>query len=192
MSEFTDLKKYGLDVDAALRYTGDSDKYILGLSRFYNAYDNNSAKIKGYYDDKDYENYSILVHSLKSNARMIGALDLGDMCEKLQYASADNDVDVVDMYHDVMMLKYQELRDIIKPYALSVNDKRGQDTKVIEELLSKLKDALTDYDHKAAMSLAGKLSDTSIDITKKTKLNDIIDNINEFEYDKALDIAKQL
>ena len=188
MSGFMDLREKGFDTDAALRFTGGEDKYILALNRFYDAYEKNRSKIEGYHEAGDLESYSMLVHSLKSNARMIGANDLGDMAETLQYASQDKDTATVDEYNEVMLLQYQEVRDIIEPYAKKTQDSSSK----TNQLLDKLKEALNNYDHKASLEAYNELLILPWEHKKQTILNDIKDKIDAFDYDEAEELLAQL
>ena len=70
------LIETGLDTVTGIGFTGSEEKYISAVQRFYRNHEKNSAKIQEFYEAKDYENYAITVHALKSNARMIGAASL--------------------------------------------------------------------------------------------------------------------
>ena len=48
------------------------------------------------YEDKDWDMYTINVHSLKGTLRLIGALDAGEVAEKLQHASEEKDIATID------------------------------------------------------------------------------------------------
>ncbi len=61
-----------------------------------------------------YKNYTILVHALKSSARIIGALDLGEEAQKLELAGKSGDIEVIRHYHDRFMAHYQGYGDALK------------------------------------------------------------------------------
>ncbi|MCR4611609.1 MAG: Hpt domain-containing protein [Lachnospiraceae bacterium] len=190
--DFSDLREKGLDVDAALSYTGDSRKYILALTRFHDAYDKNRSKIEKCLKEKDYDNYCMLVHALKSNARMIGCNNLGNVAERLQYASADKDVATVEEYNDSMLSQYEEVKNIVSEYAKSGSEIDSAEKDKVAKLVEELKESLEDYDYKKSMDVYSELLKCNFKPNKKIILNDIKSNIDEFMYDEAFEIANQL
>lgn len=55
------------------------------------------------YADKDWELYTINVHSLKGTLRLIGAMDAGEVAEKLQFAGQDKDIATIDSLHNQLI-----------------------------------------------------------------------------------------
>ena len=189
--DFQDLRDLGYDVDSALRYTGDEGKYVIALTRFHNAYDKNRGKMEGYLASGDYESYSMLVHSLKSNARMIGKLDLGDICEKLQYASADKDIEVVDANNDTMLEMYKETVGQIAHYAKeSGTNKLSRDE--VKKLINELKETLDDMNLNESLAIYKRLSASDFTPKAKNIYHDIKDEIDAFNYDEACELCNEL
>lgn len=91
-----------LDYDAAMEYCGDDEEFFIEML---GDYANSGAyeKLKEYYESRDWEQYKITVHALKGTSRMMGFKELGDKCEKLQFAAADKDEAFLSANHDVMM-----------------------------------------------------------------------------------------
>lgn len=80
-----------LDAKSGIEFTGGQDKYVSALQRFYKDYEENKNKLKGFYEARDYENYMIIVHALKNNAKMIGAIELSKNFEILELAAKEQD-----------------------------------------------------------------------------------------------------
>ena len=53
-----------------------------------------------YLDNGDLENYEILVHSLKSTSRTVGADELADEAKALEDASREKNTEFVKAHHD--------------------------------------------------------------------------------------------
>lgn len=191
MQDFEELRKRGLDVDAALRFTGGEDKYIVGLTRFCNAYEKNSNRIKKSYETKNYDDYTLIVHSLKSNARMIGDNELGNLAEKLQYAGEDRDIEVIDSDTSKLLDMYKELVEFIKPYTSDEVDK-GLSKDAAIKLANELKEALDDYDYDESLILHKKLSSYHFRPSDRVVYNDIRDEIEEFKYEEAIELVDEL
>ncbi|MBR6850250.1 MAG: Hpt domain-containing protein, partial [Lachnospiraceae bacterium] len=68
-----------------------------------------SGELNECFDNKDWENYGILVHALKSTAKMIGAMDLSEEAKKLELAAKDGDVLLIEAGHSGLMSRYAKL-----------------------------------------------------------------------------------
>ncbi len=71
-------KLRGISVSDGLKYTGSADILEEALKEFYDDIDSKAAAIEKYAAEKDYKNYTVLVHALKSSARLIGAKELSE------------------------------------------------------------------------------------------------------------------
>ena len=63
---------------------------------------------------EDFENYRILVRSLKSKALYIGAVEISSIAKTLEYACNEGDYDFVRSRHGELMQKYRQLMQIFK------------------------------------------------------------------------------
>ena len=187
---FDTLREKGLDVDAALSFTGNDSRYIKALTRYYNAYEKNSARIKNSYDNKDYEDYAIIVHSLKSNSRMIGDNELGDLAEKLQYAGQDKDVDLIEAETENLLAKYKQLVELIEPFVDNSEEDRAKADAL--KLSNELKSAIEDFDYNKSIEIYDKLSHVSMHVSNKMVLQGIKTKLDQFMYEEAAQAAGDL
>ena len=106
--EHQDLKKAGIDVDSGLTYCmNDMEFYESILAEFARDYTDKAEKLNTYKKDKNWKNYSILIHSVKSSARTIGAKELAARALDLEKASADGNEAVIMQNHDSVMVLYE-------------------------------------------------------------------------------------
>ena len=105
-----------LDVTTALRYIGDESLYWNILRQYYRAIPAKSVKIKELQNNGDIPAYTIEVHALKSTSKQIGAMELSDMAAKLEAAGDANDTQYIDNHTDIMLQRYVEYIDVLKPY----------------------------------------------------------------------------
>ncbi len=188
------LKTYGLNVEEGLRYTGGNEKYISAILRYMRNHDRNKEEITSLLGSNDVEGYKIRVHALKSNSRMIGAMELGSEFEALEKAANDNDINYIKDNNDRVMVSYDKLVENLAPLK-ELGDvrpaaelDREQAKSVSDELLK----ALDEFDDEAAKKLADKLSGYPFRITQKQKLKEAIRYIEDFQYDEAADIIKEI
>jgi signal transduction histidine kinase/CheY-like chemotaxis protein/HPt (histidine-containing phosphotransfer) domain-containing protein len=107
---YSSLKKAGIDTGAGLRYSQrDVELYHTLLKQYVKEASSKQEKINSYYKDKDFKNYEILVHALKSTSRMIGAQDLSDRAKKLEDLSKAGGTAITGEMHDSMMAMYKKI-----------------------------------------------------------------------------------
>ena len=192
--DINSLKELGIDPETGIAYTGSRDKFISALQRFYNSYEKNRAKVETALAGSDLENYMIIVHSLKSNAKMIGAVDLSSKFEALEMASKGGDMDTVVRDTPDVLNSYDFLIKALEPIGsaekVTAADELSADEakKVTEELLA----ALDEYDDELSASLAAKLSGYPFRLTQRDLLKQAAEHIGNFMYDEAADIIRQI
>lgn len=98
----------GLDIEKALEFCDRSQEFYLELLRNFGN-DNRQKQLTKFYEERDWKNYTIVVHTLKGVSRTLGFEDLGDVAEILQKASEVEDVDTIQLNHQRMMEKYQHI-----------------------------------------------------------------------------------
>ncbi len=81
-----------IDTAHGMEYSmDDKDMYKDMVGIFVEQRDQNVADIKAAFESKDWDNYRIKVHGLKSNSRLVGGMDLGNLAEKCEHAARDKD-----------------------------------------------------------------------------------------------------
>ncbi len=73
-----------IDYDQALKNCGSEELLIEVIKDFLAAVPGKSAAIRDYCEQGDYENYTILVHALKSSSRLLGAMALSEEAAHLE------------------------------------------------------------------------------------------------------------
>jgi hypothetical protein len=66
-----------------------------------------------FYEQKDWGNYEIIVHALKSTSKMIGAMDLSEEALKLEKAAKEKRENYIFDNHDHVMSVYEVLKEKI-------------------------------------------------------------------------------
>ena len=192
--DITWLNETGLDTKSGISYTGGQDKYISALWRFYKNYAKNRAKVCEYLEAKDYDSYMITVHALKSNAKMIGARDLSTLFETLETAARNNEIGLIEPQNAVALKEYDDLIQKLAPIG-AMGDVRAADeisAEVARETVDKLLEALDDFDDEEAKKLTKVLSGYPFRLTQAEKLKEAAAFIEDFMYEEAADIIRQI
>ncbi|MBQ9764612.1 MAG: response regulator [Lachnospiraceae bacterium] len=113
-----ELKLDDIDIANGLLYCGNMDNYLEVLRLNLNKGPENKQKIQKFMEDKDWKQYTIHVHGLKSAMASIGADNLSSMAKKLELAGKEENVEYIAANHDDMIAEYDRILAI-----LSSNDK---------------------------------------------------------------------
>ncbi len=102
-----------IDEKQGIVYCGTIEDLEEILKIHYDDYTENKAKIQKFYDEKDWKNYVILVHGLKSSMKSVGIMKLSNMCLELELAGKEQRIDFILANHDAMMAEYDRTRLVI-------------------------------------------------------------------------------
>ena len=83
--------------------------------------------MKAYYGKKDWHNYEILVHALKSTSKMIGAVDLSEKAKALEMAAKASDEEFVTANHEQALMDYGRICGEIKALFMDIPAKEDDD-----------------------------------------------------------------
>lgn len=99
-----------IDHEKGLMYCGGSEDFLKEIMSMYVA-DDKREEIQKAYDASDWDSYRILVHTVKSTSRTIGAMELGDEAQTLENAVKELDVARIHELHDGVMKSYSAVLD---------------------------------------------------------------------------------
>jgi HPt (histidine-containing phosphotransfer) domain-containing protein len=188
------LNAKGIDTRTGIEFTGNMEKYISALKRYFNSYEDNRKKILELYEKGDMDNYSIAVHALKSNSKMVGAMALAESFQKLEIASREGGYTYVKENHERVLEAYRDFTELIRPIAEADTAQPADEIggERAKEIVSDLLEALDDFDDDKSRDLAEKLSGYPFGATEKEKLERAVRHIDSFMYDDAAEIIKEI
>ncbi len=102
-----------LNISKAMGYCMDDWNLYRELLEEY-AFKNKQELLNNAYAEKDWNDYAVYVHALKSTSRTIGASDLGDLAAEMEAAAKEGREDFLYENHDAMMKTYDSLVNRIK------------------------------------------------------------------------------
>ena len=139
----------GLDTGSAVRALGSAALYDKIAGEYYRSGEDKLNGIRKAYEDKDWPDYTIRVHALKSSSRQIGAIKLGDMAEELEKAGKAGDIDVIEKNTNSTLDEFGSLLDKLKSVydtGEDTSDKPMIDDETFDSLLKKLEHACDELD----------------------------------------------
>ena len=91
-------------------YCGGNEAFLREIISMYAA-DDKRAEIQKAYDNCDWDNYRIMIHTVKSTSRTIGAMELGDEAQALECAVKALDEEKIRELHSGVMDSYSDVLD---------------------------------------------------------------------------------
>lgn len=116
MKDVNLLISNGIDVNGSLDLFGDIATYNDTLKDFLDASTSKLNDIKKYKEASDMANYSILVHSLKSDSKYLGFTKLADLSYQHEMESKANNTDYIYANYDMLIEEASRVINIVRSY----------------------------------------------------------------------------
>ena len=186
--KYEDLKEQGFDVDEGFTYTGSSEKYLAALQRFYRRSGTTTGYIREMSGEGQYEELTIVVHALKSNARTIGADHLAGLAEQMELLGKASSYAEMSAFKDELLSEMERVVNAIEPYGQmeEVHPKSEISAQRAEKAGAELIEAIEDFDDETALPLVDELMRYPFRFTLINVLKNAKEDIRDFEYTEAL------
>ena len=110
------LIQNGVDVDKGIELLGDLETYNEMLEDFIEEVEEKMENITSYKVDSDMENYAILVHSLKSDAKYFGFDKLAEIAYQHEQESKEGNSIFVNENHEELNSEVDRIITLVKKY----------------------------------------------------------------------------
>ncbi len=103
------LSSLGIDVSEGMRYSeDDEDFYKVLLKQFAGEAVDKHERAENFLSDNNLDEYAVIVHSIKSTAKMIGADMLSEKARLMEMAAKEGNLSKVQEGHEGLFSKYEE------------------------------------------------------------------------------------
>ncbi len=117
LNEYEVLREADIDPGTGLSYSqNNAELYRTFLTEYLRGSVERISSLESFYRDKDWENYGIQAHALKSTSKTIGALTLSDMAKDLEQAANEGEEEKLLAEHETMMDRYRKVTEAIREY----------------------------------------------------------------------------
>lgn len=191
-----------LDVNKGITYCGGMENYIEVLKMHCQDGAANEEKIEQFYQQKDWKNYTILVHALKSSMLSIGAAVLSQMAKELEQAGKEENAEFIESHHGAMMKEYERvLMEISSSRMVKQSSEIQQAAETLEtlddaefdKLAEQLEEAVYRLEGAAMLSIVEKLQQYSYHgHPLKELLEPVKKKIHMSDYMSASEVVQRL
>lgn len=197
------IEQLGINTYAGLQYCrSDRAFYMELLAKFAQDAVQKAQAIDAFWQKEDLTNYRIMVHALKSSAKMIGADALSEFARKAEEAAKNQDVAYIKAHHEKLLTTYKETALALSEASDSDSDSQkvealGNDTQVCEaeflQRLNALKDSFDTFEVNRAETLIAEMSSMMYkELSVEELLRNIKEDVEEFEFEKASEKVQAL
>ena len=185
----------GLDLKTAIQNCGSPEVFKNAYLRFISAIPEKTEKICGFLDSGDIENYTILVHSLKSSAALVGAMKLSEEAALLEKAGNAGNMDYIrDNTGRVMELyaSYRNGAEVLKNDDSQENTGEGvvMDNESFAEALEAVMEFAQAFDMKSASDVLSGIEKENLSDEMKETLKTIRGFIRQADRDGVMAFIK--
>lgn len=191
-----------VNVDEGLKnYGGDKGKYLQILKFINDDGPSHIHRIRDYLEGEHYREYVFEVHSLKGLMAGIGANQLSEFARIQEFAGRDGNINVIKRESAIMLEQYENMLENIKNLLNECGILREEITQIRDEeltwtefsnMLHSLLGSLELLEQGEAARKADNLLTYPFDVGIRKQLIEIKHAINEFEYDEATELIRQL
>ncbi|MCR5235033.1 MAG: DegV family EDD domain-containing protein, partial [Lachnospiraceae bacterium] len=178
----------GIDTETAIKNSGSESAFKSVLKIFYDSIKDKHAELENCYLSGDWENYTIKIHALKSSARLVGAMELGDSAEKLEMAGKGDNIQYIRENHEFVMDEYISYLDSLAPVFdnEASNDDASKplaDEFLMETIYEELRNAAEEMDSSMIEDILKEIEEYAIPASEKDRFDLVLEKADRLDYD---------
>ena len=112
------LKKLDVNVDDGITHCGYDKEFYIEMVGDYIKDTEKKKNLNAYLSSKNWNDYKILVHALKSTSKTIGFMEISDMAKKLEDAAGREDEAYISENHPLLMKEYDRMVEAVSAIVL--------------------------------------------------------------------------
>lgn len=192
----TDILQH-MDVTLGMKNCGGTlDDYYQVMDVVLKYGEKRLTKLRRLVQEKDYVNYTIDVHALKSTAANIGATELSQMALSHEQAGKSGDFEFIETNYEELLKLYETVLKEIAAVRRKEKPKNVEDIRlrnVGEQDMNTAKPSVPEHAVKTANAVRNVSEQSSLtDAELRELLGNVIHMLDDFEMDKAKDILQEL
>ncbi|WP_026507526.1 Hpt domain-containing protein [Butyrivibrio sp. MC2013] len=166
----------GIDLDKGLTNCGSEEVLAESLKMFREDIQGKSEKIEKFAAEKDFRNYTILVHGLKGSSRLIGASELSEKARFLEECGDKADEKSIEELTPGLLKDYRAYEEYLAPMAEDELDDSFKEEITDEEFaeaITAIDEFISMYDYDSAGSVLDSLRNYRLDGDRKRFTSDL-------------------
>ena len=186
------LNDHGIDVEAGVKNAGSVLEYMSLLRIFFESIGEMTNELTGYFEAKDFKNYTIKIHALKSSSRIIGAVGFSKKAQKIENAGKAEDYEYIKEHGKVLLEEFAAFGPLLSGI-ISLDDnadkpEAGED--LINMSLEEIKNAAEEMDCDRLEAVFDEIGEYRIPGDQNRLFAKLKEASSQFDYDAILSLLK--
>lgn len=173
-----------LNCEKGLAYCGGKTAYLGILAECCKGYKDTKKLLDDLYESKDWKNYCIQIHALKSSMRSIGADDCGELAAELEKAAKDGNYDYILAHHIKAMEFYTDVIHMIAKSEFVDFD----ESNLMEESVDNVADAmerLPEIEYAELVDCKSKFEEAAFELDVE-KMSALLDYMMQYRFGECI------
>ena len=184
----------GLSVSDGIRNSGGASAFIFSLNLFCDTLDDNAKVLEDALAEGDIKLYTIKVHALKSSARIIGALELSEKCQKLEDAGNRGDEKFIYANSGDMMADYRSYKEKLSKLKSAEEvpeEKKLITSEELERAFESLREAVSVMDYDEIEMMLEKLKEYRLPDSEQNQIGELEKLLKVFDWDAMEELMEK-
>ena len=177
-----------IDTGSAVANCGSVEGFLSVLSGFHASIADKADEIENYYNNEDWDNYTIKVHALKSSSRVIGLNDLSRLAQELEDAGDNKDIGTIRLKGPDLLDKYRSYigsLSLINPDEDNAGrDLPAADEAMIEDALTSMKEFVRNMDHELMGMVIDQMSGYALPEADASWFEEVKKGFRDLDWDR--------
>lgn len=172
-------------VDEGIKNSGGISNFILSLNMFLDTIGSGVKVLRESLESDNIRLYTIKVHSLKSSARIIGAMQLSELAAQMEEAGGREDLDFIRENNGELLARYEAFEEKLGRLRAEPDDSNKE--MIPEQMLADAYDALGDVipqmDYDSVELILQQLGEYALPEDDDKKIKELKKMLSEFDWD---------
>ena len=175
----------GISMDDGVRNSGGIGPFINSLNLFRDTLDDNVKVIKAAFEENDIKLFTIKVHALKSSARIVGAMGLSALAEKLENAGNKEDMGFIGANTEKLLEDYKSFKDKLSRLSETAedDDRKEIPEDELKDAYEAIKELIPQMDYDSVEMIIGNLKEYRLPETDAKKIGDLEKMLKTLDWD---------
>ncbi|MCR4821822.1 MAG: response regulator [Treponema sp.] len=189
-------KKYaglkGINLDDAMKYTGGPEVFEQAVKEFYANIEKKSSEIENFAAEKDWKNYTILVHALKSSSRLIGAEKLSEDAKYLEKCGDEQNEKEINEKTPALLTLYRSYKENLASLCQSEEDDSSKEEMPLDqyqEAMKNISECAQAFDYDTADQIIAMMQEYKIPAQKEEHFKELCQAVRAVDHDRILKIV---
>lgn len=175
-----------LDIRAAFSLLGSEKLFWKVYKDYYRVITAKADLIEHHFENKDWTNYVVEVHALKSASKQIGAEALSKLAAELENAGNNGNIGMIEKHTAEMVEKYRSYIPLLAPYCAEKADDELKELiseEKLKELFGYMLEALDNLDSTEMEKIVGQMDAYRFEDTCRDKFDKLKTAVSDIDID---------